>query len=116
MTKKTKVGLGGLFALPAFNAYHAETKAAEPIADIVARIGLYHLASETAFGNLFRFALNVDTLADSLVIIVLDWSRPWTFLKTLDEWLGVLEQQITKLTADKGWLLDELRERGLHFS
>ncbi|KND03137.1 uncharacterized protein SPPG_02200 [Spizellomyces punctatus DAOM BR117] len=80
--------------------------------DIVARIGFYHLASETAFGNLFRFALKADTLADSLVILVLDWARPWTFLKTLEDWLSILEKHIATLEERNPELLEELKDRG----
>ncbi|KAJ3182345.1 Cytoplasmic dynein 1 light intermediate chain 2 [Geranomyces variabilis] len=78
-----------------------------------ARAGFYHLASDTAFGNLIRFALDedADALSHSMVLIVLDWTKPWEFLTTLETWLGVLEREIAKRTQGKQGLSEELQEK-----
>ncbi|CAG8533186.1 10213_t:CDS:2 [Ambispora leptoticha] len=69
--------------------------------DTIARLGLYQLAgSQPAYHSLLRFVLNVTTLPDSLVVIVLDWARPWTFAETLQRWIKVLESAIQNVKAE----------------
>jgi dynein light intermediate chain 1, cytosolic len=50
--------------------------------------------SDKAYHSLLRFALNITTVPDSLVMIVLDWSCPWTFIESLQRWIKVVEQAI----------------------
>lgn len=70
---------------------------------------------------LLKFALSADTLADSLVIIALDWTRPWKFLESFQRWISVLEYAIDEIckegSAGENWsrgkaIVDELREKG----
>lgn len=46
--------------------------------------------------TLMPFALTREALVDSLVLIILDWEKPWTFLRDLKLWL----QALTKVMAD----------------
>ena len=90
--------------------------------DTIARLGFYQLAgSDKAYHSLLRFALNLTTLPDSAVIIVLDWSRPWTFISTLQRWIKVVEQAINSVKQEgesgskSGWtkgkvLVEEMTE------
>ncbi|CAG8571924.1 3151_t:CDS:10 [Diversispora eburnea] len=90
--------------------------------DTLARLGLYQLAgSQEAYQSLLRFALNSSTLPDSLVVIVLDWARPWTFVETLQRWAKFLEKGIENIKtegavgAKDGWtkgkaVVDEMKE------
>ncbi|KAG9303822.1 hypothetical protein G9A89_018719 [Geosiphon pyriformis] len=69
--------------------------------DTIARLGLYQLAgSQKAYNSLLRFALNSTTLADSLVVIVLDWARPWTFIETLQRWIKLVQEGIHAIRAE----------------
>lgn len=70
---------------------------------------------------LLKFVLGTDTLADSAVIIVLDWTRPWEFLETFQRWIDVLQHRIDEIckegSAGESWsrgkaVVDELREKG----
>lgn len=91
-----------------------------PIA--IARLGMYQLGlSAPEYLPLLRFALNSETLADSLVIIALDWTRPWKFLESFQRWIQVLQQVIDDIckqgSAGESWsrgkaVVDELREKG----
>ncbi|RHZ89821.1 hypothetical protein Glove_9g161 [Diversispora epigaea] len=90
--------------------------------DTLARLGLYQLAgSQEAYQSLLRFALNSSTLPDSLVVIVLDWARPWTFVETLQRWAKFLEKGVENIKtegaagAKDGWtkgkaVVDEMKE------
>ncbi|KAJ3049472.1 hypothetical protein HK097_009531, partial [Rhizophlyctis rosea] len=77
--------------------------------DVVARVGLYNLSNDVAYQSLLRFALNLDTLADSLVVLVLDWTKPWTFFDSLDRWLTFLERSVGVMVEQRTRLVEELR-------
>ncbi|SAL98313.1 hypothetical protein [Absidia glauca] len=90
--------------------------------EAVARLGLYQLGlSAPEYLPLLKFALSADTLADSMVVLVLDWTRPWKFLESLQRWMNVLEHTMNEVrkeggNPDSSWtrgkaVLDELREK-----
>ncbi|CAG8513588.1 12728_t:CDS:2 [Racocetra fulgida] len=56
--------------------------------------------SQEAYQSLLHFALNSTTLPDSLVVIVLDWARPWTFVETLQRWIKFIEVGIERVKKE----------------
>ncbi|KAI9482767.1 MAG: dynein light intermediate chain-domain-containing protein [Benjaminiella poitrasii] len=93
--------------------------------EAIARLGVYQLGlSADEYLPLLKFALGTDTLADSAVIIVLDWTHPWKFLETLERWIDVLQHRIDEIckegSAGESWsrgkaVVDELREKIEHY-
>ncbi|KAF9983870.1 hypothetical protein BGZ65_001340, partial [Modicella reniformis] len=90
--------------------------------DTVARLGIYQIAgSHKSYYALLKYCLNTTTIAHSIVLIVLDWSRPWIFMETLQRWAKVLETAIQQIcqegaVAGAAWtrgkaLMDELQEK-----
>lgn len=80
--------------------------------ETVARLGVYQLPSPDApYPSLLPLALSRATLLDSLVVIVLDWERPWRFLKELRGWIAVLEGVLKGKGVAEGWEGQEARER-----
>ncbi|KAJ1982352.1 hypothetical protein H4R35_000305 [Dimargaris xerosporica] len=95
--------------------------------DEVARIGVYQLAdTHTTYQALLKYSLNRESVGQSCVVIVLDWTRPWQFVDQLQKWLLVVEQAVeairqsghTKVGGDRAstWsqgqvVVDECRER-----
>ncbi|KAF8932219.1 hypothetical protein BGZ52_010695, partial [Haplosporangium bisporale] len=90
--------------------------------DTVARLGIYQIAgSHKSYHALLKYCLNTTTIADTVILIVLDWSRPWTFMETLQRWVKVLEGAIEQVrqegaVATATWtkgkaLMDELQEK-----
>ncbi|KAG0218938.1 hypothetical protein BGX33_005428 [Mortierella sp. NVP41] len=90
--------------------------------DTVARLGIYQVAgSHKSYHALLKYCLNTKTIADSVVMIVLDWSKPWTFMETLQRWIKVLEGALEQIcqegaVATATWtkgkaLIDELQEK-----
>ncbi|KAF9431454.1 hypothetical protein BGZ76_000284 [Entomortierella beljakovae] len=90
--------------------------------DTVARLGLYQIAgSHKSYHALLKYCLNTKAIADSIIVIVLDWSKPWTFMETLQRWIKVLEGAIDQIcregaVAAATWtkgkaLMDELQEK-----
>lgn len=63
-----------------------------PLAETVARLGVYQLPSaDPPYSTLLPLALSKATFLDSLILITLDWERPWRFMKDLESWFGLLE-------------------------
>lgn len=89
--------------------------------EAIARLGVYQLGlSATEYLPLLKFALNTNTLSDSCAIIILDWTRPWLFLESLQRWMHVLQHRINEIRKDgsagETWskgkaIVDELREK-----
>jgi dynein light intermediate chain 1 len=82
-------------------------------------LGCYQLGlSSPEFLPLLKFAIRSQTVADSCVVILLDWSRPWKFLVTLRSWIHVLRyvtDEICKENTTNQWsqgkaVMDELKE------
>ncbi|KAI9322309.1 dynein light intermediate chain-domain-containing protein [Dichotomocladium elegans] len=90
----------------------------------IVRLGMYQLGlSAPEYLPLLKFALSADTLADSLVIIAIDWTRPWKFLDSFQRWINVIQRMIDEIckegSAGESWsrgkaVVDELRERVEH--
>ncbi|ORX87357.1 dynein light intermediate chain [Basidiobolus meristosporus CBS 931.73] len=71
--------------------------------ETIARIGLYQLAgSDNSYHDLLRFSLNANTFSSSLIVIVLDWSKPWTFIETFERWIKLIEEVVESVKAEGG--------------
>ncbi|KAJ2706553.1 hypothetical protein H4R19_005000, partial [Coemansia spiralis] len=97
--------------------------------ETLARLGVYQLASDRiADRELLQFVLDAKSFPGAAAVIVLDWSRPWRFVKSLLRWINVLTHAVAAVCSDtggreagsskgaSGWTLgaatvDECRER-----
>ncbi|KAJ1760028.1 hypothetical protein LPJ69_003561 [Coemansia sp. RSA 1752] len=85
--------------------------------EIVARVGVYQLASDrTTDRELLQFVLDAQTFGAAAIVVVLDWSRPWRFVKSLLRWVHVLSAAVDAVCGESGWTpgraaVDECRER-----
>ncbi|GAA6040958.1 hypothetical protein JCM8097_000511 [Rhodosporidiobolus ruineniae] len=81
--------------------------------ETLARLSLFRLPSPAPpFPSLLSLALTPQTLLDSLVVLVLDWERPWRFVEELEGWVGVLEERLGRKRGEReGWEEVEGRER-----
>ncbi|GAN04730.1 dynein light intermediate chain [Mucor ambiguus] len=94
--------------------------------EAMARLGLYQLSlASPEFLPLLKFAIRADTIADSCVLILMDWTRPWEFLETLERWINVLHYLVDEIckegiAADTNWskgraVVDEIKEKLEHY-
>ncbi|KAJ3413452.1 hypothetical protein HDV05_008021 [Chytridiales sp. JEL 0842] len=79
--------------------------------DIVARLGLYELDGDSAFGSLIQFSLTPKTLADTAVIICLDWTKPWKFLENLQRFFSLIERGVMAVAKDHAELFSTMQKR-----
>lgn len=47
--------------------------------------------------GLLKFAVEASSLKDTLIMLVVDMSRPWTALDSLQKWASVVREHIDKL-------------------
>ncbi|KAJ3209693.1 hypothetical protein HDU67_005987 [Dinochytrium kinnereticum] len=76
-----------------------------------ARIGLYELSSDDAFSPLVRYVIDPETLANSLVVLCLDWTKPWRFFHSLEKYLGLLQKHILNMLPSNSPILSAQTER-----
>lgn len=77
-------------------------------ADTLARLSLYLLANPSpSFTPLIKPYLNPRTLPHMLVVILLDWNRPWLWIRQLRDWIRVLRSLIVSLDDASKEVLEE---------
>ncbi|KAJ2849945.1 hypothetical protein IWW36_002254 [Coemansia brasiliensis] len=68
--------------------------------ETIARVGLYQLASDrSADCGLLRLVLDAQTFGATAAVIVLDWGRPWRFIKSLIRWMHVLSTNVEDVSS-----------------
>ncbi|GAA5846830.1 hypothetical protein JCM9279_004457 [Rhodotorula babjevae] len=76
--------------------------------DTLARLSVYQLSSPLPpYPSLLSLAL----VPDSLVVICLDWDRPWEFVRQLEQWIVLLDELLGRASKDKAEDQAEGRER-----
>jgi hypothetical protein len=100
---------------PMLSFHNAHFPISHHIVDIDAssRLSIYQVppmdnALHTA---LMPMALTREALVDSLVLIVLDWEKPWTFLRDLRTWFQALIKVISDIENDANAFSQDNRRR-----
>ncbi|GAA5992711.1 hypothetical protein JCM5350_004288 [Sporobolomyces pararoseus] len=79
--------------------------------DTLARLSIYQLPSaQPPFPALLPLALKKETLSESVVVIVLDWEKPWDWIRELKEWIRMLKEMLLNIDED-GKTLHEAKEQ-----
>lgn len=85
--------------------------------DILARLSLYLLSEPSpAFTPLLQPLLTPQTIPNTLIVILLDWSQPWFWLRELRDWILLLRTLLVSLDGDCKEKMEEVmiswRDRG----
>ncbi|KAI1437802.1 dynein light intermediate chain-domain-containing protein [Xylaria sp. CBS 124048] len=85
--------------------------------DILARVSLYLLTSPApSFASLIRPLLTPQSIPNTLIVILLDWSQPWSWMRQLREWLLLLRSVLLTLSPECTEAMKQVifnwRERG----
>ena len=93
---------------------------ANPLLDTLARVSAYLLSEPSpSFASLLKPLLNPQSVPETLVVILLDWSDPWTWIRRLREWVRLLRSVLVSLDDDTKVVMEESmtewrdRKRGL---
>ncbi|KAJ2895730.1 hypothetical protein MKZ38_006202 [Zalerion maritima] len=77
--------------------------------DTLARISAYLLSSPSpSFASLVQPLLTPETIPNTLVVILLNWSRPWMWLRELRQWILLLKKVIYSLSDESKMTLEEV--------
>lgn len=63
----------------------------------MARCSVWILDGDLYHKGLLKFAVTADSLKDTLAVFVVDMSRPWTIMESLQKWASVLRDHVDKL-------------------
>jgi dynein light intermediate chain 1 len=85
--------------------------------DILARLSLYLLADPSpSFTPLLQPLLTPETIPNTLIVILLDWSEPWFWLRQLRDWIRLLRTLLVSLSVESKEKMEEVmlswRDRG----
>ncbi|KAI1425204.1 dynein light intermediate chain-domain-containing protein [Xylaria sp. FL1777] len=85
--------------------------------DILARVSLYLLSSPApSFATLIKPLLTPQSIPNTLIVVLLDWSQPWSWMRQLREWLMLLRNVLLSLSPECKEAMEEVisnwRERG----
>ena len=76
--------------------------------DIIARLSSYTLSSPSlAYAPLLARLLTPAAIPSTAVTILLDWSKPWTFVRTLRAWIRLLNTVTHSLPIESKYALEE---------
>lgn len=79
--------------------------------DVLARLSIYTLQSSTpGFSSLIEPLLTPNAIPDSLLIILLDWSEPWSWVVQLRDWIRLIQETMLKIGADSKIAVQEVMQ------
>ncbi|KAH9214011.1 dynein light intermediate chain-domain-containing protein [Leptodontidium sp. 2 PMI_412] len=85
--------------------------------DILARLSIYLLSDPSpSFTPLLQPLLTPQTIPNTLIVVLLDWSQPWFWLRQLRDWIRLLRTLLVSLDSDCKEKMEEVmiswRDRG----
>ncbi|XP_069504913.1 cytoplasmic dynein 1 light intermediate chain 1 [Ambystoma mexicanum] len=70
------------------------------------RCNVWILDGDLYHKGLLKFAISASTLKDTLIMLIVDMSRPWTSMDSLQKWTSVIREHMDKLKIPP----EEIRE------
>ncbi|PVH76292.1 DLIC-domain-containing protein [Cadophora sp. DSE1049] len=85
--------------------------------DILARLSIYLLSDPSpSFTPLLQPLLTPQSIPNTLIVVLLDWSQPWFWLRQLRDWIRLLRTLLVSLDEDCKEKMEEVmiswRDRG----
>ena len=68
-----------------------------PFPDWISRMGIWILDGVVYHSDLLKFALKKDDVDNTLVMIVVDLSKPWSIMESLERWVDVVQRHVNSL-------------------
>ncbi|KAJ5104904.1 hypothetical protein NUU61_002251 [Penicillium alfredii] len=91
--------------------------------DTLARVSAYLLSEPSpSFAPLLKPLLTPQSVPETLVVLLLDWSDPWTWIRRLREWVRLLRSVLVSLDDETKIVMEETmtewrdRKRGMDAS
>ena len=77
--------------------------------DILARISMYTLTSASpAFSTLIQPLLTPQSIPNTLIVVLLDWSQPWKWMRQLRQWILLLRTVLVSLSNECKEAMEEV--------
>lgn len=103
--------------MPTIFSLLARQRPADKAADIIARISMYLLTSPSpSFASLIKPLLTPQSIPNTVLVVLLDWSEPWSWVRQLREWMLLLRTVLLDLPDESKITMEEVmsqwKERG----
>lgn len=82
------------FAFPEPNSSYSERDNSVIMASLASETLSTSAAAPVDSDRTFSTKPSIDSLKESIVVILLDWEQPWTFLEHLRSWLSILSELV----------------------
>ncbi|KAI9676100.1 MAG: hypothetical protein M1817_000843 [Caeruleum heppii] len=80
--------------------------------DLIARLSIYLLSDPSpSFTPLLKTVLSPQTIPHTLIVILLDWSDPWRWLRQLRQWVWLLRSLAASLSEECKDAMEETMTR-----
>ncbi|KAK2735736.1 hypothetical protein FQN55_002019 [Onygenales sp. PD_40] len=77
--------------------------------DILARVSIYLLSEpSSSFAPLLKPLLNPKSVPETLIVILLDWESPWSWVRQLREWIRLLRSVLISLDDETKVVMEEV--------
>lgn len=76
--------------------FHSDRSGHSCVADVT-RCNVWILDGDVYHKGLLKFAVSAEALKDSVAVFVVDMSRPWSIMESLQKWTSVLREHVDKL-------------------
>jgi len=81
------------------------------MSDTLARLSIYTLPEPSpSFAPLLQPLLTSRTIPDTLLLILLDWSEPWNWVRQIHEWIQLLREVLSSLDEDTKSTMEEIMQ------
>lgn len=78
------------------------------------RCNVWILDGDLYHKGLLKFAIEATSLKDTLIMLVVDMSKPWTVLDSLQKWASVVREHIDKLKIPPEEM-KEMEQKGKYY-
>lgn len=69
--------------------------------EVMARMSIYTIPnSNKTYTDLINLVITPQSISDLLVVILLDWEKPWNFIDDLSRWISWIDHHIAQLKRD----------------
>lgn len=81
------------------------------MADILARLSVHTLSDPSpTFAPLLQPLLTASSIPNTLLVLLLDWSEPWNWIRQLRSWIHLLHVVLPALDDDARSMMQELMQ------
>jgi hypothetical protein len=73
-------------------------------------VQLYSMTNDTNLGDLLEKLIRPDTVKNMVIVLCIDWNKPWRFMSALEEMIYLIECRLETINEDTPELINALKQ------